>query len=60
MLFCARFMDVSWTNLPKLRKSKPNRFAEMGAATTSFDAQDKTTRPTIDGFEAYKEPPTSK
>ena len=26
----------------------------MGAATTSFDAQDKTNRPSIDGFEAYK------
>jgi len=29
-------------------------FAEMGAATTSFDAQDKTNRPSIEGFEIYK------
>ena len=39
---------------PAYGKSNEIGFADMAAATTSFENQDKTNRPTIDGFEAYK------
>merc|ERR1712166_613091 len=51
---CALFGRIMDQFCPSYGKSNQIGFAEMGAATTSFDAQDKTNRPQVDGFEAYK------
>ncbi len=54
IILCALFGRIMDKFCPAYGASNSIGFAEMGAATTSFDAQDKTNRPSIDGFEAYK------
>jgi Ca2+/Na+ antiporter len=54
IIVCAIFGRIMDKFCPAYGASNSIGFAEMGAATTSFDAQDKTNRPSIDGFEAYK------
>ena len=54
VLLCAMYGRIMDKVCPAYGNSNQIGFAEMGAATTSFDAQDKTNRPTVDGFEAYK------
>eukprot|EP01051_Picozoa_sp_SAG22_P023387 SAG22_NODE_6012_length_916_cov_1.022032_1_plen_305_part_11 len=54
IFICAIFGKLLDTLCPTYGKSNQIGFADMAAATTSFDAQDKSARPSIDGFEAYK------
>jgi Ca2+/Na+ antiporter len=54
IFLCAIFGRIMDKCCPSYGNASSIGFAEMGAATTSFDAQDKTNRPTVDGFEAYK------
>lgn len=54
IVLCAVFGRIMDKICPAYGSSNSIGFAEMGAATTSFDAQDKTNRPSVDGFEAYK------
>ena len=54
VILCAMFGKLMDMCCPAYGKSNQIGFADMAAATTSFDNQDKTNRPTIDGFEAYK------
>ena len=54
VLLCAVYARIMDSLCPSYGKSNQIGFAEMGAATTSFDANDKTNRPSVDGFEAYK------
>ena len=54
VFLCAMYGRMMDKVCPSYGKANQIGFAEMGAATTSFDAADNTTRPTIDGFEAYK------
>jgi Ca2+/Na+ antiporter len=54
IVLCAVFGRIMDKCCPAYGNANSIGFAEMGAATTSFDAQDKTNRPTVDGFEAYK------
>lgn len=54
IFLCAAFGRIMDKVCPAYGSSNSIGFAEMGAATTSFDAQDKTNRPSVDGFEAYK------
>lgn len=54
IVLCAAFGRIMDKVCPAYGSSNSIGFAEMGAATTSFDAQDQTNRPSIDGFEAYK------
>lgn len=54
VLLCAMYGRIMDKLCPSYGKTNQIGFAEMGAATTSFDAFDKTNRPSVDGFEAYK------
>jgi len=54
IILCAVYARIMDKCCPSYGGADQIGFAEMGAATTSFDAQDKTNRPSVDGFEAYK------
>eukprot|EP01045_Picozoa_sp_COSAG04_P006671 COSAG04_NODE_332_length_16554_cov_392.698590_14_plen_800_part_00 len=54
IVLCAVYARIMDKLCPSYGSANQIGFAEMGAATTSFDAQDKTNRPSVDGFEAYK------
>jgi hypothetical protein len=55
VLLCAVYARIMDKFCPSYGKSNQIGFAEMGAATTSFDANDRTARIDVDGFEAYKQ-----
>ena len=55
VFLCAIYSKIMDMCYPSYGKSAEIGFADMAAATTSFETQDQSNRPTIDGFEACKQ-----